>query len=325
MYKTKNEAEIKVRVRRSPRGFFRKFILAIITFYIAYMIYGYVHDIVITSLAKAEHIREGILQVEIPARGLLVRQDQVVTSPRTGQLKVVATEGERVRVGQVVAQVVVPSLTNSTGESVINITAPGAGLISYHLDGLEGVFTPANIRELDLTKLDTIKAEPRQFRAGSQVEAGKPVCKIVNNLEPLFIAAELREGKLPDKVEKMLTVSFGPEQKDSYQVAISEKKFRGRDNQVLLNSSIYDRNLIAARQIDFKIISERYEGYIIPAAAIVRKESKEGIFTVYKERIKWKSVTVRGRVGDKVAISGITPDVKVIMSPEYVKEGTLFR
>ena len=324
MYK-RHDAEVKVRVKRNPRKALRKLTLLIIATYVIFLTYGFVRDLVVTRLAKAEQVQRGVLQTTVQAKGLLIRNEKIVPAPRTGTLKVIAAEGERVRVGGLVAQVVVTSLDSKTGETVFNITAPKAGLVSYHLDGLEDIYTPKTIKELDLNKTDTIKTTPLEYTPGSHVEEGKPVLKIVNNLEPVSIIASLSgELKLP-KGQKKLLISFGSDETGSSQGTLVDQKFRGKTNQILFSIASYDNVLTVPRKLDFKIIAERFEGYVLPASAMVQKEGKDGIFTVYKERVKWKKVGVVGKVQEKVVISGVTPDIKVILNPEYVKEGRPFK
>ncbi len=318
-----NEAEVRVRVRRNPRRALRKLVLAIITLYIIFIAYDFVHDLVVTRLAKVAPVSRGVVQATVPARGILVRDEITVKAPRRGLLKVIVPEGERVRVGQVVAQVVAVSLDSRTGEQTFNVAAPRAGIVSYHLDGLEEIYSRQNINELDLTKVQTIQAESKQVLPGSQVEEGKPVFKIVNNLEPLYLIADtstkLKSAEM--KKESIILLSFGAGEKNTYRAVVAEKNFGGSSGKLLLSLSNYSDNMMVPRTVSFEVITERYEGFYVPSRAIVRKEGKDGIFTVYKERVRWKEVEVRGQVGDKAVLNGVTADMKVVLNPQYVKEG----
>ncbi len=326
MFRSASEAEIKVRVRRNPRRALRKIIILLIALYTGFLGYRFGHDLIITRLAGVEQVRLGVIQSSIPAHGILVRSEKVVAAPHSGKLKVLAAEGERVRVGEVVAQVVTESLDKPAGETVFNLTAPWAGIISYHLDGLEEIYSPENIRELDLPGLEQVKSKPEQFTAGSPVEAGRPVLKIVNNLEPLYLIAFTENDlALPEKNKKnSLYLSFSQAEKELSQAVVQERNFRGRANQVLFSLN-YQESLAVPRKIELQVITDRFEGYVVPAGAIVQKEGKAGIYTVFKERVRWKKVEITGRAQEKVVISGITPDIKVILNPEYVKEGYPFK
>lgn len=320
MQNLKGEAEIKIRVKRSPRHFIRKLVLLIISIYVIVVAYAFIHDLVVGALVQVDQVQQGIIQSTIATEGILVRNEQTVSSPRSGTIRIIAAEGERVRVGQLVAQVAVASLDNSRGVTLFNITAPRAGLVSYRVDGLEGVYSYENLKELDLNKVETLKPEPVEVKSGSQVVEGRPLIRIINNLDPVYIIAKPQNGAvLPGNKESFL-ITPGSDDK-TFRAGIIERNFLGKPKQILLKVSNYDNTLLGGRKFDFKIITQRYEGNVIPAKAVVKKDGKEGIYTVYKERVKWKAVEVDGKIDDKVIISGITPDIKVILSPEYVKEG----
>jgi hypothetical protein len=96
MRTTKNEAEIKVKVRRNPRKLYRNIVLLLITSYFCFLIYDFFREMVITHLAKAEQVQQGILQIIVPAKGILVRNEKAAIALRPGKLKILASEGERI-------------------------------------------------------------------------------------------------------------------------------------------------------------------------------------------------------------------------------------
>lgn len=323
MRSPRQEAQVRIRVKRNPRPFFKNLILLAVALYVIFLIVSFAQSHLLSRLAKVQQIQEGVIQNTISVSGTLVRNEEVINSPRSGKLKVILNEGERVRVGQVFAQVIAPSLDNAAGETTYNITAPKAGMISYHLDGLEKIYSPGAIKELDLEKVKTLESKSQVIENGVSVEEGKPVAKILNNLEPLTIICDLGDhGKTFEKSDKTLyNVYFGDKTKEIYKAEVTEKNFRGQQNLVLLDLFLYSNELVADRKINFNIITDRYEGYYIPKDALVIKEGQKGIFTVYKERVRWKQVEVEGEAGGNVLISGVTPDLRVIVNPQLVKEG----
>ncbi len=319
MQTAKGEAEIRVRVRRSPRHLLRKLILSVIAVYIVVVTYGFINELVIASLVKVEQVQDGVIQSTVTAEGILVRNEETVTSPHSGTIRRIAAEGERVRVGQVVAQVAIASLDSSNGVTMYNIKAPRSGIVSYRFDGLESVYTYQNLKELDLNKVEKLIAEYSEIKSEGTVEEGKPMFRIINNLDPVYIITRLQNGQtLPEK--ESFKISSGSGDK-LFKAFITEQTFFNKPNQILFKVSYYDNWLMTSRKIKFNIITERYEGPVIPVSALVKKEGEDGIYTIYKERVKWKPVTVEGKSEGKAVISGVTPDVKVILSPEYVKEG----
>lgn len=323
MQSARREAQVRVRVKRNPRQFFRKLILLIIALYVVFLVYGFIHGLLISRIAKVEQVKQGVIQNTVPVKGLLIRNEDIVNAPRNGKLKIIVPEGEKVRVGQVLAQVITASLDNSSGEMSYNVVASKSGLVSYHVDGLEKLYSPDNIKELDLNKINTIKTEDKQLTPGCDVEEGKPVAKIINNLDPVYIVGDLGQNSSvidKDKHESY-SVFFGQDVNNLYRAEVEERSFRGKQGQILLSFEEYNKSLINNRHIDFNIITSRYEGCYVPKDCLVRKDGQDGIFTVYKERVKWKKISINGEADGKVIVSGVTPDVKVILNPQYVKEG----
>jgi putative membrane fusion protein len=218
-------------------------------------------------------------------------------------------------------------LDSKTGESNVNIVTPCSGIVSYYIDGFEEVYSLNNLKKLDVKKISGIKSVSRHIQPGIQVEQGQTIFKIVNNLDPVNIVTEVIGplGTLAKSNKKNYYLILSTDEKDLVPAVLTEKRFQGSANKMLFSVAKYNNSLLIPRIIDLKIVTDRFEGFIIPESTIVKKSSKEGIYTVYKERVKWKDIEIIGKSQGKVAISGITPDIKVILNPEYVKEGISFK
>lgn len=69
MQTSKNEAEVRVRVRRNPGRALRKLVLIFISVYLIYLTYNFVHDLVVARLAKVEMVSRGIVQADCSGTG----------------------------------------------------------------------------------------------------------------------------------------------------------------------------------------------------------------------------------------------------------------
>jgi putative membrane fusion protein len=289
---------------------------------VVYTAYQFIHGLVVANLAQVEQVKQGVVQSMLPAAGVLLRNEVVMKAPGAGKLKIVVAEGERVRVGELVAQVVAPSLQSSSGEQVFDLRAPLSGIVGYTLDGLEEVYTLEKIQQLDLAKVLSMAPTPNRFLPGEQVAEGQAVCKIVNNLEPLYIIGEV-DGELPSENDNKppLSITFNPQKDAAMNATLLEENYRGQNGRVLLRMASYGKELITPRQKKFWIVTKSAEGIYTPVSAIVRKDGQDGVYTVYKEQVKWIKVEILARIEGKAVISGVTPDIKVVVNPEYVKEG----
>ena len=65
------------------------------------------------------------------------------------------------------------------------------------------------------------------------------------------------------------------------------------------------------------------KGYLIPLEALVYRESRPGILTVYKKRATWTPVTVQEHLGGQAAVTGIglAEHTRYIANPGSFKEG----
>ncbi|MFZ5639204.1 MAG: HlyD family efflux transporter periplasmic adaptor subunit [Bacillota bacterium] len=312
----------------SGTGAWRNILLAVITLYVVWQGINYTRDIVMSRLLRVEEARYGVIEDVLPVEGTLIRNEKVLPAPKTGRLKILIPEGERVRVGAVVAQVAAPAMDSQKGETLFNITAPVTGIVSYQTDGLEGVYTPLNLQVLPVSRLRGTEIKPNKLTEGMQVEEGKPVAKIVNNLEPVNILGVIPKEKVPfDMLEtgKRVKVRFEKDQAAPVYLSVADSSFQGKENLYRLVLNNYSDSFINPRTVSFELVTKRFEGFIVPADALVAKEDKLGVYIIYKEAVKWKNVQVIGQINDKVAVGGLEPGVSVVQNPQYAREGRPFR
>ena len=303
-------------------------LLVVITLYIVWQGINYTRDIVMARLLRVEEARYGVIEDVLPVEGTLIRNEKVLPSPGTGRLKILIPEGERVRVGAVVARVAAPAMDSQKGETLFNITAPVTGIVSYQTDGLESVYTPRNLQVLPVSKLRSTEIKPIKLTEGMQVEAGKPVAKIVNNLEPVNILGVIPKEKVSSdmlKTGKRVKVRFAKDQAAPVYLSVADSSFQGKENLYRLVLNNYSDSFINPRIVFFELVIKRFEGFIVPADALVEKENKLGVYIIYKEAIKWKNVQVIGQINNKVAIGGLEPGVSVVQNPKYAREGRIYR
>lgn len=306
----------------------RNTLLAVIALYIVWQGINYTRDIIMSRLIRVEEARYGVIENVLPVDGTLIRNESVLAATKNGRLKILIPEGERVRVGAVVAQVAAPAMDSQSGETLFNIVAPVAGIISYQTDGYENVYTPRNLQVLPVSKLRSAELKPAKLTEGMQVEEGKPVAKIVNNLDPINILGTIPKEKIPGgmlQTGDRVRVRFDKNQPAPLYLSVADSSFQGKDNLYRLVLRNYTDNFINPRTIPFELILKRFEGFIMPAGALVKREGQLGLYIIYKEAVKWKKVELIGQINDEVAVGGLEPGVSVVQNPKYAREGSTFR
>lgn len=306
----------------------RNFLFAFIALYIVWQGINYTRDMIMARLLRVEEARYGVIEDIIPVEGTLIRNEKVLPAPKTGRLKILIPEGERVRIGAVVAQVAAPAMNSQNGEILYNITAPVTGIVSYQTDGLESVYTPNNLKALPVSKLRSVETKNSKLTGGMQVEEGKAAAKIVNNLDTVNIIGVIPKAKVSgDMLQpgKRIKVRFDKNQAAPIYLSIADSSFQGQENLYRLLLNNYSDRFINPRTVSFELITRRFEGFIVSGGALVEKEGQLGVYIIYKEAVKWKKVQLIGQINNEVAVGGLETGVSIVQNPKYASEGRPFK
>lgn len=317
------------------------FLLFVMALYIVWQGISFTRDIIMSRLIRAAEARYGVIEKLLPAEGTLVRNEKVLPAPKNGKLKILVPEGERVRVGAVLARVAAPAMDSRNGETMYNIVSPVAGIVSYRTDGLEDVFTPRNLQALPVSKMRSMEIKTSLLTEGMRVEEGKPAVRVVNNLDPINIIGMIAKEKVPPdmlETDQQVKVRFDKKQPAPVYLRVADSYFQGQSNLYRLVLRNYSDKFINPRTVSFDIILKRYEGFIVPAGALLerkvetivegnvnRKVESGEIFIIYKKSVKRKKVEIIGQINDEVAVGGLEPGVSIVQNPKYAREGSLFR
>lgn len=149
-----------------------------------------------------------------------------------------------------------------------------SGIVSYEIDGLEEVFSTNNL--LNYTSKDYKKISPNEKKVedGSDLEAGDPVYKIVDNLEWYMMV------KVNDKKElKNL------EEGNNVYVTINDidKKVQGKiikkdKSFLLLEFNSFFHDYYNKRYVNVNLIKNSHEGLKIPSKVVTNKEGIDGVY-----------------------------------------------
>lgn len=270
-----------------------------------------VYRFYLVSAVETVQAKEGNLAVSYSGQAIILRNETVVKAPRPGYLVRFLPEGSLVRSGQVVAGLKPPPSMEKSHES-INLPSPTPGFVCYHPDGWEDVLVPERWSSLDLAGL--FKNFKCDVRDHSQVSsAGEPIFKIIDNLSEPYLVIKL------DKVEND-HLSKG----DVIELQWSGGSGKAR---IVSTKSVQDVLLVVVkvlqtqpglpddRLFNLKVTKPECEGIIIPAKALVQHEHSTGVFTYSPLGFRFLKVDVMGRLGDRVAVTGIDSGIEIVVNP----------
>lgn len=143
-----------------------------------------------------------------------------------------------------------------------NIKTELAGIVSYKVDGLEGVLSPNDFSNINKKSLENLK-----LKTGQTINESEESGKIINNFK-FYIAAvldsnEAKEAEVGERVKIRLTVG---EELSCKVVHINEEEDGSRT--IIFETNSYSKELINYRKLSIDIIWWSDEGLKIPNSAI---------------------------------------------------------
>lgn len=314
-------ARVKVIVRKKTRpafpwkSFLQKLGVTGLSGLVAWWVFLQLWSMVLPLLFRYHEVETGTIfrKLEVD-QALVVRDEVVVFAPRDGTFSPVVPEGQRVAEREPVAV-----LQTSSGTRQL-LEAPRAGVVCYHTDGWEKVLTPASIQTLDLIKWDRALPGPVETGPGAPVEAGQPLLKIVNNLQPPLIWFKFDSEYLDlfPAVGKKVRFSLGGEILEGTLKSLST---RGVIGQGLLE--LDRKELLHERRVELNIIVVQAEGPVIPNQALVWQDQKSGVYKKTVQGYQWVPVQVLLQDEDYSVVEGLSRGDLVITNPYLIKEASI--
>lgn len=254
----------------------------------------------------------------VPLEGLLLKNENVLRAQVGGKLHLAAADGDRLEAGAKAAQVL--AVQTDAGGVTYDIATPVAGIYCTHLDGLEQVLSPNSIDVLVVPEIEKIANNATS--EGVRVEKGQPVLKIIDNLSPVYIYAEITKSNFPD-----FTTDKPTWWKATWEeLALSVKPLKVSDKGDMWEGyfilSAYPDQLLHQRKIKLNITTRTLEGFLVPHRSIVDREGQPGIFLSIKKRAYWIPVSIEGELEGMLAVSGpeLNEDCRYVTNPLLARE-----
>lgn len=265
-------------------------------------------------LVKVEWLSEGRVPLTVSTSGWLMKEEYLLLAPEKGQVRLLARNGERVRAGAAVAELL-PA--EGGGQRKVTVFAPKAGVFCTSVDGLEGVLRREN--PLDLRAVEKLGMKKVEIETGSVVDKGQPVGKLVDNLAGMWYWFQKpQDGAAATKLAEGQWVSL-LWQGQSLRARVEKVA----QEEVLLYLPLPPTEFTQQRQVKLELVCEELKGFLIPPEALVNRNGQPGIYVILNRRATWVPVQVLGRVPEKVVITGtnLSPLTRYITNPGWVREG----
>jgi putative membrane fusion protein len=245
----------------SKRGVFVLFGLLVAILFI----YIYILPNVSDAFRRTDVIEYGVIQVKDEVTCYIVRDETVYTAPSSGLVQYYINEGEQVRSGTKIMDI---------AQNAVVCTAEKRGMVSYFLDGYEGLFKPATMKELGKETVDQLDIEVTNMN-GSEATAGEPLYKIVDGDIWYAITWINKESIIKYEKNKEITLIQG----DSSIKGVVEDIIKSGDSfLVILKFDRYWQDMTKVRKIEAEVITADYKGLTISNESITTVNGKTGVY-----------------------------------------------
>lgn len=210
---------------------------------------------------------------------------------------------------------------NASAGLLQTITAEKGGVFCPRTDGMEDKLdyskaieaTPAYLNELDAT-------EPV---ISQSVEAGQPLCKIINNYNWYFAANVDKEQAESVKVGQSIEMEFFDLSDTSISgkvAAVSAEE--GGKVTVVVSTNRYVNGIYSTNRINCDIVTVSVSGIKLPVSCLRVKDGTEGVFVVRLDRAKFVPVNVKYKNDEWAIVNPIdsTGDGKLKIYDEVIAD-----
>lgn len=251
--------------RHRKRNVFIVFYAALIA---ALVIIIYVLPTVSDAFTATAILEYANMQVSDEAICYIVREEQVITAQRSGVASYYVEEGTKSRKGARIMDI--------GGTSCL---CPATGVVSYYCDGLESSYTPATMRELELSaeleEVDKNSLPSPQNVKRDSVSADEPIYKVVKN--DIWYAVCRVESASIVKYQKGAGISIVLPL-DTVRGTVEDIVDKGDYWMVILKFNRYYEDMPKLRKLRATIITSDKSGLIAPNESLSQEEGVTGVY-----------------------------------------------
>jgi len=190
------------------------------------------------------------------------------------------------------------------------VRAPSPGIVSFSLDGLEGELAPG----VGLDGLfERMRRSERKVQDGSIVRQGDPLFRVVET-SVVEVAVRLKGLALERGSRVILDFRGIPER--SFTGSLVESVSVGSEFFGRVRLDAFDPSLILRREVDVTLTTERRQGVVVPASAVVEVDGRQGVYVALGERDVFRPVRVLGQDAKRAVVDGVPVGAAVIVNPK---------
>jgi len=249
-------------------------------------------------------VQYGEIRDEFTAEAVFIRDEEIVNSPASGEVKLLVPEGQRVRSGSTVATV---------GPGEEEVYAYQSGVISFKNDGSESFFRPGDWSYLNRELLEETENDFSTLRSGQEVQTGQELFRVVNNFSLHLAILYPPEEPLPGE-DSIIRVEFPRLDGEIYRGQLVHTVFT--DGIIILKMRQFVDEFLSLRTQPVHIIRGIYRGTLVPRESLVQTEEGTAVLIPGRDKPVLRRVEVIGGNDRLVQVEGLSPGDEIFLQPD---------
>lgn len=245
---------------------------------------------VLTKTVTAEY---GNFQVTDDADFYIVRDEMVYLSAGEGHLNYYLENGEMVRKGTTILDLIPASLESSDEERYSELRAQlgdrvaiqggyqseYSGILSYYVDGYEGIFSPETMESITYQDVENFDIDQKNL-VREDAYSQEPIYKICKN-DLWYLITWVNRGGVSKYEPGKDVIVYLP--KGEIKARVHNIIPDGDKWKVILSTNRYYVDFIEERELGATVLTSDYKGIIIPNEAIISVEDAIGVYVINKK------------------------------------------
>jgi putative membrane fusion protein len=187
------------------------------------------------------------------------------------------------------------------------VTAQTAGVLIYHVDGLEGSLNPAGAAAWTPSWFRTLAVPLRRSTGEGQVRAGAPLFKVVDNISQGLVLV------VPaDRVASLSTgnwVQLRSTGRDGLvEARITRMVREGSEVLLHLTAPTLPEDLAGRRKLQVSLVLSDYTGKVVPRSAIDVRDGLQGVWIWEGKQPEFRPAPVIGGNQQELVLETDLPD-----------------
>ena len=283
---------------------------------IASSAYSMIHQALIeTTTVGAEYT-----DVVYSDYGFVRATESLVTPETSGEVKVLAEEGERVPKNQKVFTVTTTDDNGKTHKK--HSYAPISGIVSYKIDGYEKKTNMAEISELDFRAIYEKEVNNRDKHSES-AEAGVPYAKVIDNLKQVYVYMNYntKKSKIFEEEGDVFRIRFPElnEETSGTVVKIVDNNDGSKFCKIALGQ--VSEEFLTHRVVETEIYQTTTAKLDLDKDTLVYQDSEPGVYIVQNGTVVWTKVKVVSQSENRVKCETLAEGTVIITNPKLVEPG----